>query len=448
MSNPDTSFYLALENRFRGSRELILGRLQVYQPYLSALRSWQPNPTAIDLGCGRGEWLSVLSDNGFRAVGVDVDEMMLRTCSEHGFDAIQSDALAYLRAQPDASATLISAFHLVEHIPFETLQALVDQCLRVLEPGGLVILETPNPENLSVASTNFFLDPTHIRPLPPPLLAFVAEYNGFEPVQVLRLQEPVELHRTASPHLIDVFTGVSPDYAVLAQRPGNATAVASLESLFARESGLSLSQLATQFEATQARLADEGAQRLVEPVDQRTQNLDQRTQNLDQRTQNLDQRTQNLELQFPQIDQRLQLAERHAQRVEELTRELIAVYSSRSWRITEPLRRVSTKVRHRIAPTLTNKLLKPLARFILNRPKLAAPTRWVLRRIPYGMRLARRVTYAGSASQTLAGLSSDPEKILPGFDAALASAQAPLSVDELLSRVRRELEASRSESHT
>ena len=427
MSNPDTSFYLALENRFRGSRELILGRLQVYQPYLSALRSWQPNPTAIDLGCGRGEWLSVLSDGGFRAVGVDVDEMMLRTCNEHGFDVVQSDALTYLRAQPDASATLISAFHLVEHIPFEVLQALVDQCRRVLEPGGLVILETPNPENLSVASTSFFLDPTHIRPLPPPLLAFVAEYNGFEPVQVLRLQEPVELHRTASPHLIDVFTGVSPDYAVLAQRPGNATAVASLESLFARESGLSLNQLATQFEATQARLADEGAQRLVEPVDQRTQNL---------------------ELQFPQIDQRLQLAERHAQRVEELTRELIAVYSSRSWRITEPLRRVSAKVRERIAPTLTNKLLKPLARFILNRPKLAAPTRWVLRRIPYGMRLARRVTYAGSPSQTLAELTSAPEKILPSFDAAFASAQAPLSVDELLSRVRRELEASRSESHT
>ena len=427
MSNPDTSFYLALENRFRGSRELILGRLQVYQPYLSALRSWQPNPTAIDLGCGRGEWLSVLSDGGFRAVGVDVDEMMLRTCNEHGFDVVQSDALTYLRAQPDASATLISAFHLVEHIPFEVLQALVDQCRRVLEPGGLVILETPNPENLSVASTSFFLDPTHIRPLPPPLLAFVAEYNGFEPVQVLRLQEPVELHRTASPHLIDVFTGVSPDYAVLAQRPGNATAVASLESLFARESGLSLNQLATQFEATQARLAEEGAQRLVEPVDQRTQNL---------------------ELQFPQIDQRLQLAERHAQRVEELTRELIAVYSSRSWRITEPLRRVSAKVRERIAPTLTNKLLKPLARFILNRPKLAAPTRWVLRRIPYGMRLARRVTYAGSPSQTLAELTSAPEKILPSFDAAFASAQASLSVDELLSRVRRELEASRSESHT
>jgi hypothetical protein len=49
----------------------------------------------------------------------------------------------------------------------------------VLQPGGLLIMETPNPENLVVGANTFYLDPSHERPIPPPLLAFAAEHAGF-----------------------------------------------------------------------------------------------------------------------------------------------------------------------------------------------------------------------------------------------------------------------------
>jgi O-antigen chain-terminating methyltransferase len=39
-------------------------------------------------------------------------------------------------------------------------------------PGGLLILETPNPENLVVGACTFWYDPTHIRPLPPAMMRF------------------------------------------------------------------------------------------------------------------------------------------------------------------------------------------------------------------------------------------------------------------------------------
>ena len=85
-------------------------------------------------------------------------------------------------------------------------------------PGGLLIMETPNPENIVVATRNFYLDPTHQRPIPPMLLAFVAEYAGFARVKTLRLQESKELVNKGDVSLQDVFAGASPDYAVVAQK--------------------------------------------------------------------------------------------------------------------------------------------------------------------------------------------------------------------------------------
>ena len=73
--------------------------------------------------------------------------------------------------------------------PVTTLLALLNEAHRVLEPGGLLILETPNCGNLLVASTNFHLDPTHRHPLPPLLLSFSLEQAGFGGIQT-RLLHP------------------------------------------------------------------------------------------------------------------------------------------------------------------------------------------------------------------------------------------------------------------
>jgi O-antigen chain-terminating methyltransferase len=46
----------------------------------------------------------------------------------------------------------VTAFHLVEHLPLATLVRFLDEALRVLRTGGLLIIETPNPKNLIAAN--------------------------------------------------------------------------------------------------------------------------------------------------------------------------------------------------------------------------------------------------------------------------------------------------------
>ncbi len=160
------NFYRALEERFRASREEIGARLESYRPFLSALRQVNPRPKAFDIGCGRGEWLQLLTEEGLDARGVDLDDSMLAACHERGLQAQNQDALEALQALPDESLDLISAFHVVEHLTFDYLQALLKEAQRTLSAQGLLILETPNAENLIVGTNSFYLDPTPRTPGP------------------------------------------------------------------------------------------------------------------------------------------------------------------------------------------------------------------------------------------------------------------------------------------
>lgn len=246
MKAPRDDFYRAFEDRFRGSRELIRSRLTVYLPFIEPLKSVYGEPAAVDLGCGRGEWLELLAENGFDARGVDLDEGMLAACRERGLPATQGDAIAFLQELPDESQAIVSGFHIAEHLPFAQLQLLVREALRVLKPAGLLILETPNPENFSVSSLTFHLDPTHRNPLPPALLSFLPEHYGFARVKVLRLAEQPELRDSDTASLGQVLGGVSPDYAVIAQK---AAAKAQLfDSAFNKEFGLDPHVLIERFD--------------------------------------------------------------------------------------------------------------------------------------------------------------------------------------------------------
>lgn len=169
-----TDFYRAFEDRHRGSRELITSRLRVYLPFILPFKHNEEKPKALDLGCGRGEWLQLLKESSFDAFGVDLDKGMLKACKTLGRSTKRVDALAYLRDQPDRSINIVSGFHIAEHLPFEVLTSIVMESLRVLTPGGLLILETPNPENIIVGSKSFYMDPTHQKPIPPELLLFLS----------------------------------------------------------------------------------------------------------------------------------------------------------------------------------------------------------------------------------------------------------------------------------
>jgi len=254
MSSPD--FYRAFEERHRGSRELIRQRLEVYRPFIQPLPDIYRPANAVDLGCGRGEWLEVVQGAGFVSQGVDLDAGMLAACIERGLPVMQGDAIAHLKSLADESQCVVSGFHIAEHMAFDDLETLVLQSMRVLKPGGLLILETPNPENLVVGACNFFLDPTHLRPIPPLLLSFLPEHHGFARVRTVRLQESAEIRTRSNLRLMDVLGGVSPDYAVVAQKAAAPQVMARFDAAFGARYGIELNDLADRYDGTLDRRLD------------------------------------------------------------------------------------------------------------------------------------------------------------------------------------------------
>ena len=243
------NFYRAFEDRYRGSREVIKARLNVYHPFLKMMGGVYPGSSAIDLGCGRGEWLEILKESGFKGVGIDLDSDMLSSCIDLGLDVKNIDALSALSSIADESQSVVSAFHLVEHLNFDDVKALIGESLRVLKPGGLLILETPNPENIVVGANSFYLDPSHERPIPPLLLSFAAEFYGFNRVKIMRLQDSSESLEDGSISLFEVLYRVSPDYAVMAQKGADESLLKLFLPLFNKEYGQSLIDLTARFDA-------------------------------------------------------------------------------------------------------------------------------------------------------------------------------------------------------
>jgi O-antigen chain-terminating methyltransferase len=214
--------YVAFEDAFRGSRELISQRLRVYLPVVAAAGAGTPEAPVVDLACGRGEWLDILRAAGQVAKGVDLNANFVEQCTARALDVVRGDALEFLRSLPDASAGAVTAFQFIEHLTLEDVRRLLDQSFRVLTTGGVAIFETPNPENVSVLSNFFYLDPTHRRPLPSPLLKFLAEASGFAAVEVKLLNPLMPPPETADSAIARWFAHHvcgAQDYAIIARRP-------------------------------------------------------------------------------------------------------------------------------------------------------------------------------------------------------------------------------------
>jgi O-antigen chain-terminating methyltransferase len=216
----EEGFYPTLEHHFRGSAEDLRARLGAYRRWMQDL----PAGRVADLGCGRGEWLELLGEWGVAATGVDLNAPNVQGMRARGLDVHHADALEWLQAQPEGSLAAVTSFHVIEHLPFGVLLRLVQEARRVLLPGGRLIMETPNPENVIVATQTFWLDPSHVRPLPPALLEVVVRDAGLELEALLRLNPPAEdAHDIADPTLRALMTQ-GRDCAVVARKP---TAVAA-----------------------------------------------------------------------------------------------------------------------------------------------------------------------------------------------------------------------------
>jgi 2-polyprenyl-3-methyl-5-hydroxy-6-metoxy-1,4-benzoquinol methylase len=206
--------YGRFAERFRGSEDYVRAGQQFYRPHFTACAS------VLDLGCGRGEFLEMMREMGVPARGIDLGEESVALCRSKGLEAEVADLFVYLAEQPEASFDGIFCSQVVEHLPPERLPEMVKLAAGRLRRGGVLAIETPNPECLAIFATHFYLDPTHTRPVPHPLLAFYLEEFGMGLIEVHRLAPAVE----SMPSLASIpedfraayFGGL--DYAILGRK--------------------------------------------------------------------------------------------------------------------------------------------------------------------------------------------------------------------------------------
>jgi acetyltransferase-like isoleucine patch superfamily enzyme/SAM-dependent methyltransferase len=178
------ALHQAFQERFRGSEADVRQRLEVYLPDAEAVRTGRK---VLDIGPGRGEWLALLVERGIDAYGIDVDPSMVELVQQRGLHAVHADAVRHLLRLEHGSLDMVTAFHVIEHLATDVLLAMLESARRALRPGGMLILETPDPTNLFMGACNFYLDPTHLRPMPPALTEFLVSASGFEIAEVRRL---------------------------------------------------------------------------------------------------------------------------------------------------------------------------------------------------------------------------------------------------------------------
>jgi O-antigen chain-terminating methyltransferase len=215
--------YDLFEDRFRGTVEDIKERQRIYLKYFKG------RDFVLDCGCGRGEFLSLLSSEGVPAKGIDMSNDMVSRCKGLGLNVEKADIFSYLEKLKDGVLDGVFCCQVVEHLTSGQLIRFIDLLSKKVRIGAPVVIETINPGTLPAGANGFYMDFTHVRPINSATLSFLLETKGFP------LQEKLFIHRDvahALPQLniqgMDTFNekldGVNDllfgpwDYAIVAYR--------------------------------------------------------------------------------------------------------------------------------------------------------------------------------------------------------------------------------------
>ena len=112
----------------------------LYAKYADTLKPGQPGARALDVGCGVGQVVARLNEAGFEAHGVDVSqpniERAKKVCPR--CQLYDGKKLPF----PDNYFASVGALNVLEHV--DEPEAFVHDVVRVVAPGGKVVLSSPN----------------------------------------------------------------------------------------------------------------------------------------------------------------------------------------------------------------------------------------------------------------------------------------------------------------
>ena len=133
----DHNEYFAFENQFRGPKENVLNRLEQYSDLTELIFLKSRLSTSLDIGCGRGEWLGFCESKGFKSLGIENNLIMVNECRKAGFNVEEGDGLYLLKQMQSESFSLVSSFHLIEHLDYNYMIDLLSKCRELLAFKGL-----------------------------------------------------------------------------------------------------------------------------------------------------------------------------------------------------------------------------------------------------------------------------------------------------------------------
>ena len=219
-----SDFYLAFENKFRGSSLDVNGKLVFYDGLLEEISSRFIHCNLLDIGCGRGEWLAKCSDLGINSIGIDNNDSMFNTCKRQGLNIKYGEALDILKTLENNSFHIISSFHFIEHISFSMFLEILEECKRLLIPGGVLIFETPSIDNILVSSKDFYLDPTHVSHIHPETVIFALNYFKFTESKYFLINKPL-YQKYGDDSIYNILNGAGLDVSIIASYNVNPQAV-------------------------------------------------------------------------------------------------------------------------------------------------------------------------------------------------------------------------------
>jgi len=175
--------YSDFEQRFRGDENLVKEKLKKYLPIFSS------SDNILDIGCGRGEFLQLLKEQGKTGTGIDISLSMLKIAEQKGLTCQRHDALQYLKKIKSESIGGIFSAQVIEHLHPDYFRNLILESYRVLKKNSPIVLETINPLSIFALSNIYFLDVTHQKPLHPEFLRYLLESSGFDNVNIIYSEE-------------------------------------------------------------------------------------------------------------------------------------------------------------------------------------------------------------------------------------------------------------------